>query len=135
MGHVDDLPAGGNEPAALGPGGEAGALYHHHGASVVHGGTGSPAGVQRQRPQLGAIGVGERQVHGGGPLVEGGVPAPGSIDELVGHYEVAGLVVVRQAAGGAGGDDALHPQLLHRPGIRTVRHEVGRMLMVSAVAG
>ena len=59
------------------------------------------AGFQRQRAQLGAVGIGEGDVDHFGPVVEGRGP-PGAIDQLVGYHQVARAVLGHQASAAHG---------------------------------
>ena len=67
--------------------------------------------------------------------VEGVGPAPGAVDELVDHHEVARMDVGLQRADRAGRQQGADTQLLHRPDVGPVGDGVGCQLVVAAVAG
>src|SRR5680860_756908 len=71
LGHVDYLPAGVLIPLGLGSRRETGALHRDHGASVVGLHSLAAGDLQDEGPELGTIGVGERNVGGEGALIEG----------------------------------------------------------------
>src|SRR5205823_4651097 len=71
----------------------------------------------------------------GSAVVEGVLPLPRPVHELVADDELAELEVGAERTRCARAEDAPHAELSHRPHVRAVRDPVGRKLVARAVAG
>src|SRR5213076_3401205 len=56
------------------------------------------------------------------------------VDELVADHELAELELTSERTRGAGADQALHPELFHRPDVGAVGDLRGRQLVLTPVA-
>ena len=83
--------------------------------------------------QLGAVGVGSRDVRRLRPVIEAVLPSARAVDELVGDDELAEPDVGAEGARCVRPDDPADSQFPHRPHVGAVRDAVWRQLVVHAV--
>src|ERR1700733_9953574 len=134
VGHVDDLPAQRAEPLRLRARGEARALDDDDRALVVRVDVQPAQRVDRDRPQLRAVRIGERDVRRHGAVVERVLAPARAVDDLVGDHHRAGLHVRLQRAAGRRADDPRDAERLHRVRVGAVVDRLRGIAVVLAVA-
>jgi hypothetical protein len=110
-------------------------LDHDHRAAVADVDALRAPGVEQDRAQVGAVGVGGRHVRRHRAVVERVPAAARAVDELVADHERPRRQGRIEAARRARADDPVHAELAHRPQVGPVGHRVRRQLVVAAVAG
>jgi hypothetical protein len=110
-GHADDVRPPLAPHPALRLRGEPRPLDGDERPALMHGAPHCLHGLIDVFAQVGAEGVGHRDVDHQAVAEEGvGALALGGVDELIGHHDVAGGELLAQAPAGADGDDPLHPE-------------------------
>src|SRR5438093_32086 len=105
-------------------------MYCWKGRSVEGGG-----GRDGEAPELRAERIGEADVDGPRPVVEGVPPPPGPVDELVADDEVPRGHVRLERTAGAGAHDPRDAELLEGPEVGPVVDGVGRQRVVPGMTG